>query len=317
MGGPCITVVTKKERSKSERAQSPTIINARIPAEVETALTSLRQDLDKLELALYRVLLPIADRLATAKRLYDAATGSGQGKRRSFRNSRSFVEVATERLGRGKDAIYTLLRIAELDADTRKLIEHHPRLAQHQEALETLVRIPLEHRAQGVDAYAREGMRGLDQVSAKHRQDVRDAISGLVNPSPGAADVISPPSDEPELPPSRPLKVVSAHLVVEPMRKGHATPYKVKLHDVLIGVRVAPLSFPRAVVESALAKGDSKVQLDGVSVMVEVMREMFYPKNEIRQWRPGSIAYEDKVVIGGTRPNPQFDSEGGDGNDDR
>jgi len=109
-------------------------------------------------------LLPVADKLTRAKALYEDETGTGHGKRNPG-GWKSFDEVAAEALDRSPSFVERLLKLAQLDQETRELVAEVPKLVSNQDALLALAREPIpERRHAAVEEFKVGGRSAFDRA---------------------------------------------------------------------------------------------------------------------------------------------------------
>jgi hypothetical protein len=110
-----------------------------------------------------RQVLAIAIALAEAKIEYEAATGSGHGKR-TPEGTPSFAQEVADRSGVSRSLVEKYLRVAQLDDVTRASLVDRPELATNLSLLLRLVRADEDSRVLALDAYDEGGRPALDAV---------------------------------------------------------------------------------------------------------------------------------------------------------
>lgn len=114
--------------------------------------------------AVFRHLLPVADKLVQAKEAYERETGTGHGKRNP-EGHLPFRVVAARALERSESFVERLVQLSRLDPSTRELAAENAKLVDNQGALLALAREPsLERRRLAVEAFATGGRAALGRV---------------------------------------------------------------------------------------------------------------------------------------------------------
>lgn len=141
------------------------------PAEKAVDLEQLGKRFDSMcdevrtwTLQICRNVIRIAEHLCRMKPIYEAMTGTGWGKRRRSEDIRSFDEEVARRTGVDPSLIRRYCRVGQLDAESRHRIEGNLELEGNLTLLYRLVRLEVETRHRALEAYDRDGRRGLDLV---------------------------------------------------------------------------------------------------------------------------------------------------------
>jgi hypothetical protein len=160
--------------------------------ELQRRFDSMCNDVRVWTLEIFRNIKRVADHLCEMKRLHEALTGTGWGKRRRSGAVAAFDEEVARRTGVDRSLIRRYCRVGQLDPETSRRIDRAPEIVGNLTLLYRLVQVDPATRHRALDAYAQQGRPALDRILLQAR-DVRTR-SGPARPPAALAPLPRGPS---------------------------------------------------------------------------------------------------------------------------